>query len=496
LTFTPEQLILFFNSFLSEVILIIGFFFIIIVDLLLDFFNSEWGPRKRLQIQLNISLSYLFFFIIYLIKNLNIETSFISGFFYQAPATNFLKILLTGITIFWLVLLKEIYRRKKPVFSLYPSLIFIFLFINFCIIINLNLFCIFVCLEIQNILIFALLSLNIRDVINYKQVLHYFLLSSLISGFMAMGCALIYVSCGTLDIGYLYECLYYLKNSFYFLTGSFLILIGFLFKLGLFPFFFWIPAIFRTAPISGLFATTILAKSVYFYILFSSLNFLVLFYSYIIIIVSLLSILICTFLAIRENMIRGVLGYSSVIQTGFLTLVLPFPSLKLNAVIINYLIIYCITMAFIFFFLMILEDRKKDAKIIFIHDLKSIGTINFYFASCFIMAIFSLAGLPPFPGFLGKLFLIIDLWKTGNYLIAIFIIIYTLITMFYYIKFINLMFSGTPASIPEAKNGELNFTNMRVLIIVIFVTWNFWFLFTGCHIIYVGSLFLATFISL
>jgi len=310
---------------------------------------------------------------------------------------------------------------------------------------------------------------------------------------MAMGCALIYACSGTLDIIYLEHIFGYLKNNFYFLSGTFFFFIGFLFKLGLFPFFYWIPAIFRTAPLPGIFVSAVISKLIYFFTLMSNLHFLLVFYGELLIFVSVISILLCAILAMKEYTIRGVVGYSSVVQTGFLALGIPSSSLHLNSAVIFYLLIYCFTMFFIIFCVMLLERRKLKQKIIFIYELKGIGLSNFYFSICFAIAIFSLAGLPPFPGFFGKLFLIIQLFDSGFIFSGLFILIYTLIVMFYYIRLVNLMFSGRLNEMKDEKMGLLISSPWTIFIISSFIAWNIWML-INFNALWTISLFVGTFL--
>src|ERR1700721_4567626 len=141
--------------------------------------------------------------------------------------------------------------------------------ISFCIF---DIFGIFLSIEIQNILLLGFLSFNFPNLLSYKQTFQYFLLSAFFSGFMLMGITFLYYAGGTLhfiEICLLADILY--ENSF-FIFGLFLILIGFIFKLGLFPFFFWVPEVFYFCPIIGLIPLVIIVKIVYLGLFLSFFN--------------------------------------------------------------------------------------------------------------------------------------------------------------------------------------------------------------------------------
>lgn len=448
--------------------------------------------RKDFQFNLNLVLIVLILtiFLIFYMENFNI-TSFY-GNFYKSPSVIIIKIILLILCVLWIFLTKEIFFKRVVLFSLYPFLILVFILVSFLILMYLNLFGIFIGLEIQNILLFGFLSLNIPNTNTYKQVFHFFILSAFISGFFAMGLSLIYFALGTLDAIYIYHCLYFVQNDFFFLLGMFFVFISFLFKLGLIPFFLWVPALFRESPLMGLFLLVIISKIVYFFILVTTMNFLIYLFNFLFIFFAIWSVIIVTPLAIKETTLRGLFGYSSIIQTAFLVIGIQLNTTAAFGSVFFYLLIYSVTMFFIFFCILILERRKFSSKIYEIKDLKGFGSFQRLFAIVFSMAIFSIAGIPPFPGFFGKVVLIYNLVFSGDYICGFFILFYTIFLMFYYVKIVILLFSGSLIDIKEDKIGELIFTNYSICIFVSFVFFNTWFIF-NFYKLWVFCLFLVSF---
>ena len=133
-------------------------------------------------------------------------------------------------------------------------------------------------------------------------------------------------------------------------------------------------------------------------------------------------------------------------------------------------------MFFIFSFLIILERRLFNEKRIFLADLKGLGSLQRIYSIAFAITIFSLAGIPPFPGFFGKLALLYSLILNGSYLTCIFILISTLFIIYYYVKIVLLIFSGSLEDIPVPNIGESIFTNRTLIIVVFSLYFNFWFL--------------------
>jgi len=150
-------------------------------------------------------------------------------------------------------------------------------------------------------------------------------------------------------------------------------------------------------------------------------------------------------------------------------------------------------MFIIFFCVLVLERRKVPARIYAISDLKGFGSFQRLFSITFSLAIFSIAGIPPFPGFFGKVFLIYSLVQAGDFISGLVILFYTVFLMFYYVKIVIILFSGSILDIKENKIGELIFTDFSLLIITIFLVLNIWFIF-NFHKIWIFCLFLGCFL--
>jgi NADH-quinone oxidoreductase subunit N len=461
-----------FKFFLPEFFLIFSF----IVFIFYDLFRTKTSfIRRQFQFNLNIVMVILIICVLIIIWTEQFTVTCFLGSFYKSPFINYVKLIVLSLGMFWVLLTKEIYLRRKLLVSLYPALFVVFILACFLTIMSLNLFVVFIGLEIQNILLFGFLSLNIQSNITYKQVFQFFLISAFFSGFMIFGLTLVYLSATTLDLIYLYHSLSYIRDDWIFLLGMFLFFGGFMFKLGLVPFSLWVPALFRNCPIMGLFIITIISKVIYFCLFITTLNILIYLFKVFFIFFSLWTLIVITPLAIKEETIRGLFGYSTIVQTAFMLLGLQLNTHNSLAATFFSLIIYCITMFVIFMCLVILEKRPYKLKIFEIINLKGLGSHQRLFSYIFTGAIFSLAGIPPFPGFFGKIFLLYSLIEGGDYFSSLLILIFTFFFMFYYVRIPIILFSNS--YFKNRKIMGLEFNSLTLTIFSIFLVFNFWLIF-------------------
>jgi NADH-quinone oxidoreductase subunit N len=85
----------------------------------------------------------------------------------------------------------------------------------------------------------------------------------------------------------------------------------------------------------------------------------------------------------------------------------------------------------------------------------------------------SLAGIPPFAGFLGKYFIFLSLVQTGHYTLATIAVLYAVIGLYYYMKIVNAMFmrpavDAEPVHVSPGMRLALTITGVATIGIGIF----------------------------
>ena len=140
-------------------------------------------------------------------------------------------------------------------------------------------------------------------------------------------------------------------------------------------------------------------------------------------------------------------------------LIAPFSSISVEgfSYVIFFLMIYLITSILVWGNLVSFYDSfnqaskfsKKVPRIFFVSTLSGLSKVNKLSALSFIIIFFSISGIPPFSGFLAKIFIFLNLLDFNNFLGAFFLMLLNMVSVYYYIRIIKVVFF-------EVKNIDLN----------------------------------------
>ena len=152
----------------------------------------------------------------------------------------------------------------------------------------------------------------------------------------------------------------------------------------------------------------------------------------------LLSLFIGCLCGLGETKIKRLLAFSSVGHVGFLCIGLASGSIEGVQGVLFYLFIYMLTAAFLWIYVLHL-DLGLTTTTSFLTFADSIGLVrsNPIFGLGVVLMIFSLAGVPPLGVFFAKLNIFISLVDASFYLVAVFAVLTSVISAFYYIPLIK-----------------------------------------------------------
>lgn len=137
---------------------------------------------------------------------------------------------------------------------------------------------------------------------------------------------------------------------------------------------------------------------IYYYILFD----IIYLKNFIIYIVSLLTLFFGSIGALIQRKIKKLISFSAITMNGFFLFSVFHNNSFLLETSIMYLLVYTFTI--IILFLLLLNIFISNNIIIKITDLFNIYIYNKYISNIFLILIFSISGIPPFIGFISKLF--------------------------------------------------------------------------------------------
>ena len=365
-----------------------------------------------------------------------------------------------------------------------------------------NLITLYLSLELQSFGVYILASLYRHSELAISAGLKYFLLGSLASCIILLGCGLIYTFTGLTNLESIYSMISVIDNNnnilLGFSLGLILIFIGLLFKIAAAPLHNWAPDVYADSATIITTWLTIIPKISILLILFeiqthislidniniilelNPLNNIInnnyLWSKNLLLISSLLSLLIGTILGLAQSKLKRLLAYSTISHVGFILLALAINSEQSIEALIFYIIQYTITnlntFLIIILFGYIIKNSFRDLiqsimvedetgienDINYISELKGQFFLNPVLSISLTICLFSMAGIPPLIGFFSKQFVLYSAIQNGYYFMSIIAIIVSIISASYYLKIIKIIFTEE-VNTSEYSDKEIKIIN-------------------------------------
>jgi NADH-ubiquinone oxidoreductase chain 2 len=341
-----------------------------------------------------------------------------------------------------------------------------------------DLISLYLSIELQSFGVYLLASIYRNSEAAVSASLKYFLLGSLASCIILLGCSIIYTYTGLTHFDSIYSFITVTDNSGIIQgisLGIVLIFIGFFFKIGAAPLHNWSPDVYDNSPSIVTIWLTIMPKISllilllelyiniglieYNYSLFSvsgiEQNTVIYFIKNLILISSIISLIIGSTVGLSQIKIKRLLAYSTISHLGFILLALAINTEQSIESLLFYIIQYSLTNFNIFLILIALgifihsiiyDDKQNSNKveykgtendIQYIKELKGIFFENPILSLSLSICLFSMAGIPPLIGFFSKQFVLYAAIQKGFYFISIVAIIVSVISASYYLNIIK-----------------------------------------------------------
>lgn len=317
----------------------------------------------------------------------------------------------------------------------------------------------FVGLELQSLSLYVLLGLHHEENFVTEALIKYFVLGAIASGFILFGISFIYGYAGVTNFGVLEQTIIASQNiSLGLLIGLVFLLCGLLFKVSAVPFHMWSPDVYQGTPYPLLlFFTTapkLAALAIIMRLFTGPLYNLYTHWQPVLFVIASLCMVGGAIAAILQTNLKRFLAYASISSVGFTIIGISVASEDGLRASLFYTTLYIIGVVGLLSCIMIL--LRKGFKIQELSDLKGLATEKPFLAFSIAVLILSLSGLPPFPGFLGKLFLLQAVIGSEFYILAFVMVLATVIAAYIYLNFIKLMFFDM------AKNGVITAVSARL----------------------------------
>jgi NADH-quinone oxidoreductase subunit N len=300
------------------------------------------------------------------------------------------------------------------------------------------------------------------------------------SAVMLYGFSLLYGFSGTTQI---YQMAANLQSGqlpiFVTITAIMLVLVGFGFKISAVPFHFWAPDVYEGAPtpVAGFLSTA--SKAAGFAVLLRVL--LVAFpdmasvWTIIVALLSIASMIVGNFLALAQKNIKRLLAYSSIAQAGYILIGVAANSQLGSSAAIFYLGSYMVTNLAAFGIVTLVGHVVGSDEISAYAGLsrRSPGL-----ALALLVSLLSLAGIPPFGGFAGKLFVFASAIDSHLVWLAIIGIINSVVGLYYYLVVLKVVYlhrsenETKPLPMPGSWSVEIAVCIIGIILLgTVFAPW-------------------------
>lgn len=267
-----------------------------------------------------------------------------------------------------------------------------------------------------------------------------FILSAMFSSaLMLFGLSFIYGTCGTLYFDDLASRLTATPLQIAALVLSFA---GLGFKLSLVPFHMWTPDTYQGAPTTVSGYLSVISKGAAAFSLMSILmkvfTPMVAQWTLMLSVVIVLTITIANIFAILQTDLKRFMAYSSVSQAGYIMLAVLGDSAQGLASLVYYVAVYIVANLAVFGVINTVEQHNGG--VVDRSAYNGLYKTNPKLSFVMTIALFSLAGIPPFAGFFSKFFVFASAFHAGHWLVVFLALVNTIISLFYYLLIVKAMY--------------------------------------------------------
>ena len=388
---------------------------------------------------------FLIFLLILIVLNTDGETikifkeSFVSDNF-----SLFAKLLILISSFFILIISKKyIVDIKNNKFE-YPIIVLLSILGMFFMVSSNDLILFYLGLELQSLSLYILASMDRDNLKSSEAGIKYFVLSALSSGLLLYGCSLLYGFTGSTNFEVIASNT--ADSTIGIIFAMVFILVGLAFKVSAVPFHMWTPDVYEGSPtsVTSFFSVVPKVAGIVIFIRFMYLPFQEILdqWKYILVFISIASMILGAVAAIGQNNIKRLIAYSSIGHIGYaIAGMTPGTENGFKSTLI-YISIYAVMNIGVFACIFLMKRNGK-----YIEDIQELSgaSKNHPLMSLSLLIILSsLAGIPPMAGFFAKFYVFMAVIESGMFTLAVIGLVTTVVSAFYYIRIIKIMYFDDP----------------------------------------------------
>lgn len=299
-------------------------------------------------------------------------------------------------------------------------------------------------LEAASLPLAAMVAFDKKHYESHEAAVKYILTAVFSSAVFMMGLSFVYALSGSLYFADIYVALGS-QPSVMLVVAIALVIAGMGFKLSLVPFHLWTADVYQGAPTSVTSYLSVISKgSAAFAFLVIMAQVFGTFYSqvweWMLYAVIILTITVGNLFAIRQLNMKRFLAFSSISQAGYIMLGVIAMNQTGVASLMYYILVYIFSNLAAFGVIQAIENKTGYVKM---DDYNGLYKTNPRLSVTMMLAMFSLAGIPPFAGFFSKFFIFTGAIQQGSvaiYVLVLIALINTIVSLYYYLLVVKAMF--------------------------------------------------------
>lgn len=334
----------------------------------------------------------------------------------------------------------------------------------------------FLAVELLSITLYILTGFAYPRMTSEEAAMKYLMLGAFAAGFFVYGIALVYGATGTTNLNgiaaYLAQQALGSEDRTLLLAGAGMVLIAFGFKIALVPFHMWTPDVYEGSPTPVAAFMSVGTKGAALAALLRLLTFalgpLQADWLPVLAVLAVLTMTVGNLGALVQNNLKRMLAYSSVGHAGYLLLGIMVASERGTQSFLFYILAYALANLGAFGVVIALEQRGEAAWSL--DDFTGLFQRRPLLAVAMALFMFSLAGVPPTAGFIGKFYVFSAAYEGGLGWLALIGVITSAVAAFFYLRVVVRMFMQEPtrevhATLNRGLSADIAIAGVATLVI-------------------------------
>jgi len=431
-----------------EFVLVLG----LIIVFFADFFAHRNAERKK-------SLWMLTFFMLLMtLSNClvhNEPTSAFGGIYVTSDAVNVMKAILTFGTLIVVIMSQSWVETQQRIAGEFYMLMMSTLLGMFMMMSSGSFLMFFLGLEMASVPLACMVAFDRHRRDSAEGAAKYILMATFSSGVMLFGISFIYAATGSLYFDNVANAVGHYAAAFdgmhsptaLLVMGLVFFFAGLGFKLSLVPFHFWTADTYQGAPTPVTGYLSVISKGAaaltLAIILMKALAPMAAYWELMLDVVIVVTITVGNLFAIRQSDLKRFMAFSSISQAGYIMLAVLGNSQMGIAALTYYVLVYVAANLAVFTVINVVEQRSELGRQPAIADLNGFYQTNPKLSFLLTLALFSLAGIPPFAGMFSKFFVFMAAAEQGSfaaYFVVFIALINTVVSLYYYLLIVKAMY--------------------------------------------------------